>query len=147
MSVCAYTYVYMPVHMPVKSRSQCSPYHLKQGFSLNLELSSSVEFVSPQAPETLLSLSPSAGAQACSSIPGFSCGNWRPNSGPHACAASAFLTDSHLSLQPVETDLIWLDMVFPTSSYQRVWDKSDSRTYPFGMTGLLVLLKDTLQMK
>lgn len=51
----------MPVHMPVKSRSQCSPYLLKQDFSLNLELASSAEFVSQQAPETLLSLPPSAG--------------------------------------------------------------------------------------
>lgn len=32
-------------------------------------------------------------------------------------------------------------MVFPTSSYQRVWDTSDSRTYQFGMIGLLVAVK------
>lgn len=141
VSVCAYTCVCMPVHVPMKSRSQFSPYLLKQG----LELPNSAEFVSRQAPETLLSLPPGAGEQACSTMPGFSCGNWRLNSGPHACAASALLTGSHLCLQPVETDLIQLDTVFPTSSYQTVRDMSDSRTYQLGMIGLLVLLKDTLE--
>lgn len=145
VSVCAYTYVCMPMHMPVKSRSQCSPHLLKQGFSLNLELPNSAEFVSPQAPETLLSLPPGAGVQACSTTPGFSCGNWRLNSGPHECAASALLTDSHLCLQLVETDLIRLDIIFPTCSYQTVQNTSDSRMYQFGMIGLLVLLKDTLE--
>lgn len=32
-------------------------------------------------------------------------------------------------------------MVFPTSSYQRVRDTSDSRMYQFGMIGLLVAVK------